>query len=305
VTVGETRWAPDLRFEPGAAAGLWQFSSQFTAASVVNYCVRNLDNLLVGRFLGPAALGFYSQAYQLMLYPVQYVAALAGRVMFPALASVQADRDRLRRGYLRALRGIAALTCPLMLGAMVLAPDLFAVLYGPRWERSVFLFQVLCCLGMVQSIGTTVGWIYLATGRTDLMLRWMLLAAAIILPGFVIGLRWGGLEGLVIGYALTSGLLMVPSLLPAFRLIRLPLGEAAARLVPLFAAAAGMAAVVLALRRLLLATHSLAMPWIETPLTRLLIGLAASIIVYPALLQAMGQAPLARVSQLWGALRSR
>ena len=119
-------------------------------------------------------------------------------------------------GELNSLRGIAALTFPLMLGAMVLAPDLYAVLFGPRWERSVFLFQVLCLLGMSQSVGTTAGWLYLATGRTDLMLRWILIAAAVILPGFVVGPRLGGLEGVAISYAATSGLLIVPSLLPAF-----------------------------------------------------------------------------------------
>src|SRR5207247_859610 len=70
VTGAAARWRPQLCFDPAAPANLWRFSSHFTAASVVNYWLRNLDNLLVGAYLGRAALGFYSQAYHMMLYPV-------------------------------------------------------------------------------------------------------------------------------------------------------------------------------------------------------------------------------------------
>ena len=251
----------------------------------------------MGRFLGPAALGFYSQAYQMMLFPVQNLAALAGRVMLPALARVQADPDRLRRAYLRALCGIGALAFPLMLGAMVLAPDLFAALFGPKWEPSVFLFQVLCGVGMLQSLGTTIGWIYMTTGRTDLHLRWNFIVAGVILPGFILCLRWGGLNGLTLGYAITAGLLFWPSLLPPFRLIHLAPGRVARRLAPLLAAAAGMALVVAALRWSLLSHTGAA--------ARLLFGMALGAAAYPALLQALGQAPLASARSLWASLRAQ
>jgi PST family polysaccharide transporter len=296
-TLGHARWAPRLQFDSAAAARLGRFSGCLTAASVLNYWVRNLDNLLVGRFLGTAALGFYAQAYQMMLYPVQNVAALAGRVMFPALAQVQADADRLRRSYLQALRGIAALTFPLMLGAMVLAPDLYASLFGPKWQPSVFLFRILCGVGLLQSLGTTIGWIYTITGRTDLHLRWNLIVAGVILPVFLIGLRWGGLKGLTIGYAVAAGLLFAPSLVTPFRLIGLRPGEVARRLTPLLAAAAGMALTVAALRWSLL-------PHAGAP-ARLLLGTALGAAAYPALLQALDQAPLASARSLWGSLRAR
>src|SRR5262249_9751589 len=156
VTWAAAGWLPGRRLDPGPLARLWRFSSHFTAATALNYWVRNLDNLIVGAYLGRAALGFYSQAYQMMLYPVQNVAALTGRVMFPALAGVQAEKARFRRAYLEAIEGIASLTFPLMGGAMALAPDLFDVLFGPRWAPSVRLFQLLCLVGMLQSIMTTI-----------------------------------------------------------------------------------------------------------------------------------------------------
>jgi len=182
-----------------------------------------------------------------------------------------------------------------MLGAMVLAPDLYAVLFGPRWERSILLFQILCLIGMIQSIGTTIGWIYMATGRTDLQLRWTLMAAAVVFPGFLLGLRWGGLEGLTIGYALASGVLCVPSLFVAYRLIRLSVLEVGRTLAPLQIAALGMAAAVAALRWDFM-PHT-------APLARLLLGIGLGAVLYPMLLQLLGQAPVAQVRSLWKALR--
>jgi O-antigen/teichoic acid export membrane protein len=300
----EARWLPARRPRPAAVNRLWRVGGHLTAASVLNYGVRNLDNLLIGRFLGPVSLGYYSQAYQLMLVPVQNVTAVAGRMMFPTLASLQAEPARLRRGYLSAVSGIAAVTFPLMLGAVVMAPDLYAVLFGPRWERSVPLFQVLCGLGMLQSIGATVGWIYMATGRTDLMLRWNLLTVCLVLPGFLLGLRWGGLEGLTIGYALTSGLLFVPSLAAACSVLHLPLGEVARRLAPWLGAAAGMALTVAAARWLMLAVLTPAPPPGSAALTRLLACALLGGIAYPALLHALGQAPIRRATALLGSLRA-
>lgn len=303
-TLWESRWLPARGLRAAAVKDLWSFGGHLTAASLLNYGVRNLDNLLIGRLLGPVSLGYYSQAYQLMLYPVHNITAVAGRMMFPTLASIQSDPARLRRGYLSAVSGIAAVTFPLMLGAVVVAPDLYAVLFGPRWDRSVFLFQVLCGLGMLQAIGSTVGWIYMATGRTDLMLRWNLLTLGLVLPGFLLGLSWRGLEGLTIGYALTSGVLFVPSLGAACGVLRLPLREVARRAAPWLTAAAGMSVIVAAARWAMFASF----PQLPAPesaaLVRLLVCVLLGVLTYPSLLQALGQAPITRATALWGALRS-
>ena len=47
------------------------FSANVFGTRLLFYVNRNVDNLLVGRFLGAAALGAYSIAYTIMLVPVQ------------------------------------------------------------------------------------------------------------------------------------------------------------------------------------------------------------------------------------------
>ena len=62
--------------------GLLGFGANLTGFSFVSYFAQNMDNLLIGRFLGSAPLGFYNLAYNLLVFPTSNVSAVVGRVMF-------------------------------------------------------------------------------------------------------------------------------------------------------------------------------------------------------------------------------
>ena len=96
-----TSWRPSFRVDRQAARELWGYSSHLAGFSTLNYWTRNLDNLLVGRFVGPYGLGIYSRAYSTMMLPLTPGLAVVSRVMFPALARIQDDHGRVKRAYLR------------------------------------------------------------------------------------------------------------------------------------------------------------------------------------------------------------
>ena len=93
-----------------------------------------------------------------------------------------------------------------------------------NWIRLIFLFQVFCPIGMIQSIITTTGWIYLCQGRTDIQLKWHIFSTVIIVLAFVIGLKWD-VEGVAIAYGIANFVLVVPCFYISFRLIGLKLGQ--------------------------------------------------------------------------------
>jgi len=200
------------------------FSAPLTAYQLLNYASRNLDDILIGRMLGAGALGYYSMAYRVMMYPLQKVSGVVGRVSFPAFASMQDDLPRIRRGYLKAVEYIALITFPMMAGVMVTAPELTRVLFGPGWAPVAPLILVLSLAGMTGSIGTTVGSILLSKGRSDLMLKWEIAASVCYTIAIVTGLRWG-LMGVACCYTLTSLALWPVSHVIANRLIGLRMAD--------------------------------------------------------------------------------
>lgn len=234
-----TGWKPRFSYDYKAFKELFSFGANLTGAGILNYLVRNADNLIIGKVLGSTALGYYSLAYTLMLKPLQYVSANIGRVLFPAFSSIKDDKEKIRGVYLKVVQFISLITFPMMTGLLFVAPEFFEIAYGQKWMPAVPVFQILCLLGAIQSVGTTVGTIYLSQGRADLQFKYTLIFSPIFISSFFIGVNWG-IEGVALCYALASGSIWVWSHIVANRLIDLRLRELFVRLVPAVTASLGM-----------------------------------------------------------------
>jgi PST family polysaccharide transporter len=189
-------------------------------SNVVNYWSRNADNLVIGKFLGAASLGYYNRAYNLMLLPVTQLTAALNRVMFPALAAIQQDLPRVRRGYLRSLRIVNALTIPFLVGLASVAPAMVPFLWGSGWTSTVPLLQILCIAGVPQCMGVSVGWIYQSQGRTTTMFHMSVLGTLAMLLALAVGLHWG-VQGVAWGVLVKSWLMLPLTLHVAGRVIGL------------------------------------------------------------------------------------
>jgi PST family polysaccharide transporter len=217
-------WKPKLIFDWAEVKSVSSYSLHLTGFSIFNYFARNADYFLIGRFLGAQALGYYTLAYRIMLYPLQNIVWVIGRVLFPVFSQMQNDSDRFCYAYIRVTRTIALITFPLMAGLWALA-DLFVLsVFGPHWQPVILLLLILAPVGMVQSIGTTVSDVYQAKGRTDWMLRWGLFSGTFVVTAFCIGLQWG-IIGIAGSYAAATALLVIPSFTIPFKLIGLSMGE--------------------------------------------------------------------------------
>ena len=250
-----TGWLPSKHFRWSDIRPLAKFSMGLVGFNLCNFCSRNADYLLIGRFLGTRELGLYTIAYRLMLYPLHNISAVMGRIMFPVLAQINEDLPRFRRGYLTAISSIALASFPMMTGLMVTADLLVPVVLGSQWKPVVPLIQILASIGLIQSIGTTVGSIYQAKARTDLLLEWGLLSSSLTVLSFAIGLNWGTV-GVASAYALVSVALAVPSIVIPFRLIGLELSEFASRLWRPAVCSLVMGGVVLSLRPIIDAVYA-------------------------------------------------
>ena len=119
-----------------------------------------------------------------MLLPLSHVSVSIGGVVYSALVQLRDDLDRYKRLYLRTCSVIAFVTFPMMSGLFVIADQFVAVVLGSKWMAATTVLKILCPLGMVQSIHTTVGLIYTSTGRTKTLFLWSLGAMQCLCPSF-------------------------------------------------------------------------------------------------------------------------
>lgn len=231
-------WRPKFCFDKNAVKELFGFSGNLLGFSVFNYWVRNSDDLLIGKFIGSSGLGVYSRAYSIMLIPLNQVSATIGKVMFPAFSRIQDDKVRVKQIYLRAIAIIALLAFPMMMGLFVVADSFVLAILGYHWKDVIPVLRIFAVLGMVQSIATTVGWIYTSQGRTDWQLRWGIVAGGLLILSIVIGIIIGTIKSVALCYMIMSGAILVyPNFAIPGKLIDMTFGEVVRSLSGIFGCA--------------------------------------------------------------------
>jgi O-antigen/teichoic acid export membrane protein len=200
-----SRWRPAFRFSLRSIRSIGSFTGNAFGQNLLYYAGRNTDNLLIGRYLGPSALGVYALAYNVMLAPFHHIGGLVQQVLFPAFSRMQDDRRRLAETWMRATKLVGAITIPALLGLIVVAPDFVAVVFGEKWHQAVPVLQILAGVGLIQSLQTLNGDVLLALGRAHIVFRYTVLWFVAGLISFVVGLQWG-IIGVAAAYAVASSI---------------------------------------------------------------------------------------------------
>jgi O-antigen/teichoic acid export membrane protein len=196
-------WRPRVLFKKECFKDLFGFSSNLLGFNIVNYFSRNLDNIIVGKYLGTQILGYYSIAYNLMLKPLQLISWSVGRVLLPAFSSIQSEIQRVQDAYIRVIRSISLITFPMMAGLFVISREVILIFYGTKWEPVILPLKLLCIVGALQSVGTVGGSVVVSLGRTDLLLKLGIFNTTATLMAFMIGIKFG-IIGLIVGYIIVS-----------------------------------------------------------------------------------------------------
>ena len=196
-----------LKIKKESIRKIFHFSSYQFLFNFINYFSRNTDNLLIGRYFGPAALGFYDKAYNLMLMPVQNLTHVITPVLHPVLSEYQNQKKRIFNSYMQIVIILATIGFPLSVFLYFSGNEVINIFYGEQWGNSVPVFQLLATIIGIQIVMSSSGSIFQATNRTDLLFLSGSIGAVMAVTGILYGIFIGkSLEaigkGLIIAYSL-------------------------------------------------------------------------------------------------------
>ena len=192
-------------FELRAVGELLYFGFGFTLAKIGNYFATQADNLVVARWLGPTALGHYAYAYQLMASPATLFGQILDRVLFPTMASVQHEPERLIRAYRSGVFVCATVILPVSAFIVILAPEIVLILLGPVWADVTVPLQILACGMLFRTSYKISDTIVRATGAVYARAWRQAIFAVAVLVGALVGQNWG-LAGVATGVFLALAL---------------------------------------------------------------------------------------------------
>jgi polysaccharide transporter, PST family len=206
-----TGFVPRLPRWGSGAAQMVGLGAGFTGFNVFTFIARNLDNVLIGRVWGDAALGLYDRAYKLLLFPLLQINVPLGRVMLPTLARLRTDGQRYCSAYLRAVNQLLLVTQPGIVFAIATADIFVPIVLGKDWRAAAPIFQWLGLAALLQPISGTANWLFISQGRSRAYALWGAFNAGICTAAFCAGLPWGPL-GVAAAYSISQVLLRTPVL---------------------------------------------------------------------------------------------
>jgi O-antigen/teichoic acid export membrane protein len=197
-------WRLTGEFSWSTLRPLMSFGVNITASRILWFAANRADQFLVGRLLGPNALGLYSLAWQFAGALPQFASATLSRVAFPLFARLQEDAARLRGAFLALTRYTGFVAVPAFAGLAMLAPDLFAALLKPTWRSAVLPLQVLCPFALLNILMSLGAFLINARGRTGRNLIFNFLSLLMTVIGVSVGAKLGGLTGVTVMVGLSS-----------------------------------------------------------------------------------------------------
>jgi PST family polysaccharide transporter len=200
----------------------------------------DIDYLIVGRVLGPTALGLYTLGFRVPELVIINVFYVLSAVAFPVFSRTRGDRDRLRRGYLTGLRLQTVYGVGAGVGLACVAPMLVRVLFGRQWEASIAPLEALALYAAFRSVGNSATDLYKGLGRPGLAFAVSAVRLVVLVPAILVAAR-SDIEAVAwtqMGLALVFALMMQAV---ATRLVGVSVPEFVSALVPALAVAVGTA----------------------------------------------------------------
>lgn len=180
------------------------FSGYQLGFNFINYFSRNLDNILVGKYMGATALGNYDKAYQLMKYPLMLLTFAMTPAIQPVVRQHAGDHQKVEEIHRDFTFKLSLLGAAAGLAMFVLAEWIVLILLGKQWIAVVPIIRILAIAIPVQIVLSTSGSFYQAMNRADLLFHCGIFSAFVMVSAIVFGIAVNDMEvlcwGLVVAF---------------------------------------------------------------------------------------------------------
>ncbi|MDG5816875.1 lipopolysaccharide biosynthesis protein [Chitinispirillales bacterium ANBcel5] len=217
-------WRPGLPVKGAGVRSLVKFGANTSGFYLINYFARNVDKILVGRFIGAQVLGFYQKAYFLFVLPVNQLTIPLQGVGVSTLTKLRNDPSKFKRFFIRALGLLAFVGMPMSAFIASVGDIIIVLLLGPQWAEAAEIFAVFSLGAGMQIIYATQGWLHVSLGRSDRWLRWGIIGSGCMVVSFFIGLPFGA-TGIAAAYTICLYIVTFPAIWYAGRPVLLSAKE--------------------------------------------------------------------------------
>lgn len=156
---------PSFNFNRKAAWELLSYGKFIASSAVISFLITQCDNLVVGKFLGLSALGFYSMAYMISNLPSVNISLVVSGAMYPVFSRLQENSEKLKQTFIKSLKAIMIVVLPISSGMISLSDELIRLLLGEKWMPMSWALRVLSIFVIFRSVQNLTGLMLQAIGE--------------------------------------------------------------------------------------------------------------------------------------------
>lgn len=171
---------PLLAYQHSELKKFYSFGLYQIGEKSINYFSTNFDKLLIGKFLGIEAAGFYNMAWQIIIFPVSKINPIINRVVLPMYAELQDNQKRLNLYYLQSIKYLSLVTIPILVYIGIYSEELVLLFLGGEWSTTAKIITILALVGIIRALGNPGGAILVALGYVRVTFWWNLFWSALV-----------------------------------------------------------------------------------------------------------------------------
>jgi teichuronic acid exporter len=204
-----------IRFKPDIAPMklIFSYSVYQFLFDLVNYFGRNLDKLIIGKFINVAQLGYYEKSYRLMLMPIENINGVLSPVLLPYLSESQNNLGKILLVYSRMTRILIYISFPLAAFLFCCSEELILLVFGSQWLEAIPCFTILTLSVATQIPTYPAGSVLQACNQTKILFKLGNINVAITILGLLIAVFvFGTIESIAFAFVITAFLVAVNTL---------------------------------------------------------------------------------------------
>ncbi len=289
-------WRPGLRASRKHFKELFSYGINIVGSNFVGFFSLHGDDFLIGYFLGPVLLGYYTLAYNLLIVMSDLLISVPNAVIFPTFSRLQSEFERMKQSFYEVTQLQSIVAFPVFLGISILAIEVVKVLYGETWVASIPVLRILMLIGIFRSATYFYSSVIKAVGKPSWRLVLWSLTAVLNIIGFFLVVRQG-IVAVASVYVVISYAVLPLYFLVVKNLLKVSTGTHLRQYSPAFFSSLGMVCIILGLKYLLDSRIS--------SLAGLLIYVPVGVMAYLFFLHLMQPKIIPQLLELAGLARSR
>ncbi len=185
------KWRPTWSFSFSRLKMLYAYGWKLLASHLIETVYADIRQLIIGKMYTKSDLAYYNRAKQFPQFITANINTSINSVIFPSMAQVQDDPDKVKGMTRRAIKVSTFIMAPMMMGLAACSETVIRILLTEKWLPCVPYLIIFCITHMFLPIHTANLNAIKAIGRSDLYLKLEIIKKVVGVIALLISMNFG------------------------------------------------------------------------------------------------------------------